>query len=138
VDRLPQDSDLLAVAAIQAALDAGLPDEAERWAARAVALRVAPPGWYHLPIGYARFLRGDAAGALAALRLGPQGYPGLTAFRAACEHALGNVAAARAGAERLHALVPGFSTRAYLAASAFPEAAAARIREGFDAAGLPA
>jgi DNA-binding winged helix-turn-helix (wHTH) protein len=138
VDRLPQDSDLLAIAALYAALDADLPDEAERWSARAISLRATPCAWYHLPAGYARFLRGDAAGALKALRLGPQGYPELTAFRAACERELGNAEAARATILRLRRQVPGFSTRAYLAASTFSEAKATRIRATFDAAGVTA
>lgn len=134
----PNDADLLCAAACYAALNTELYDEAEAWGTQALALNVRAPDWYHFPIGYARFFRGDPAGALASLRRGPQTYAELLAYRAACEIQLGRGADAAATARQLTALHPGFSTAAYIASEAFlPETKVARIVSAFHAAGLP-
>ena len=137
VSEAPHDADLLGAAAGYAALNTDLYDEAERWGTRALELNPRAPDWYHFPIGYARFLRGDPAGALAALRRGPQTYAELIAFRAASEAELGRTSDAALTVTRMRDLYPHFSTASYVASEAFAPDKAARLAAAFQAAGLP-
>ena len=137
VSLAPHDADLHGAASGYAALVTDLYDEAEEWGARALELNALAPDWYHFPIGYARFFRGNPAGALAALRQGPQTYAELLAFRAACEAELDRPADAASTVRHLTELYPDFSSAAYVASEPFSAAKAKRLLAAFARAGLP-
>jgi len=137
VEQAPWNSDVLAMATGVAALNTDLYDEAVTWGARALRLSAAVPEWYYFPVGYAHFFRSEFARALEALSKGPQTFPELLAYKAACEAATGSRDDAKCTLNALQKLSPGFSVSEYLRSEPWGDARkAALIRDRFLAAGL--
>ena len=137
IEQAPWNSDVLAMATGIAALNTDLYDEAVEWGERALELSATKPSWYYFPIGYSRFFREEFARAHEALSNGPQTFPELLAYKAACEMALGDAREAKATVDSLHRLTPDFSVSEYLRSEPWGDAKKATlIKERFLAAGI--
>ncbi len=131
-------SDILAMAAGIAALNTDLFAEAIAWGAEALELSLTKPNWYHFPIGYAHFFRGEYSEARAALEHGPQTYPELLAFKAASEMAIGLSTSCQGTVGKLMEVSPEFSTEEYLRSEPWGVTEKVpRMLELFEAAGIP-
>jgi TolB-like protein/DNA-binding winged helix-turn-helix (wHTH) protein len=135
VEQAPNDADVLAVAAWSSPGGAGIKDEANAWADRAFALNPAAPGWYLQAKGSAAFAAGDYRAAVVALRAAPPDFAERAFFLAAAEGMLGETAAARAAADELRAMVPGFDLERYVQTWQEP-GLQQRLRDGAVRAGL--
>jgi TolB-like protein len=135
VERAPNDADVLAVAAWSSPAAAGIAEEANAWADRALALNPAVPGWYQIAKGTAAFGARDYAAAVAALQAAPPDYAERTFLLAAAQAMRGETEAARAAADELRALLPGFDLDSYAAFWPEPDFNR-RLRSAASAAGL--
>jgi tetratricopeptide (TPR) repeat protein len=135
VERAPNDADILAVAAWSGPGAAGIYAEADAWADRALALNPAAPGWYLLAKGTAAFAAGDYAAAVAAFQAAPPGFAERPFFLAAAQASLGDAEAARAAADELRAMLPGFDLDTYVRGWPDP-GLQQRLRDGAERAGL--
>jgi TolB-like protein len=114
VELAPNDADVLAVAAWSGPGAAGIFADANAWADRALALNPAAPGWYLLAKGTAAFGAADYAAAVEAFRAAPPGFAERPFFLAAAHAMLGDTEAARAAADELRAMLPGFDLDLYV------------------------
>ena len=114
VERAPNDADILAVAAWMGPGLGGIYADANAWADRALALNPAAPGWYLLAKGTAAFGAGDYEAAVEAFRAAPPGFAERPFFLAAAHAMLGDAEAARAAADELRAMLPGFDLDLYV------------------------
>ena len=135
VERAPNDADVLAVAAWSGPGAGGIYADANAWADRALALNPAAPGWYLLAKGTAAFGAGDYEAAVAAFRAAPPGFAERPFFLAAAHAMLGDVEAARAAADELRAMLPGFDLEPYVQTWQAPDVQQ-RLRDGAVQAGL--
>ncbi len=135
VERAPNDADVLAVAAWSGPGAAGILAEANAWADRALALNPAAPGWHLLAKGAAAFGAGDYEAAVEAFRAAPPGFAERAFFLAAAYAMLGDTEAARAAADELRAMLPGFDLDLYVKTWPHPDLAQ-RLLEGATRAGL--
>jgi TolB-like protein len=115
----------------------GISADANAWADRAFALNPAAPGWYLLAKGTAAFGAGDYGAAVAAFQAAPPGFAERLFFLAAAQAMLGDDEAARAAADELRAMLPGFELDRYLLTWPAP-GLQQRLREGAVRAGLGA
>ena len=110
--------------------------DANAWADRALALNPAAPGWYMMAKGTAAFGAGDYDAAVAALRGAPAGFSERPFFLAAALAMRGDAEAARAAADELRAMVPGFNLDVFMT-DAWPDPAFhQRLRDAAVRAGL--
>jgi TolB-like protein len=135
VERAPNDADVLAVAAWSGPGAGGIYADANAWADRALALNPAAPGWYLLAKGTAAFGAGDYEAAVAAFQAAPPGFAERLFFLAAAHAMLGDVEAARAAADELRAMLPGFDLELYVKTWPAP-GLQQRLRDGAVRAGL--
>jgi TolB-like protein len=137
VERAPNDADVLAVAAWMGPGFGGIHADANAWADRALALNPAAPGWYLMAKGTAAFGAGDYAAAVEAFQAAPPDFAERPFFLAAAHAILGDVDAARAAAEELRAMLPGFDLDLYV--TTWPEPGLRqRLHDGAVGAGLGA
>jgi hypothetical protein len=110
------------------------------WADRALALNPGGPDWYLVAKGVAAFAAGDNAAAADALGRGSAGGADRAIFLAAAEAMLGNAEAARAAADEVRRLMPGFDLASYMDGymGAAPPALRSRLHDGAVRAGLGA
>lgn len=135
VELAPNDADILAVAAWSGPGSGGIFADANAWADRALALNPAAPGWYKLAKGTAAFGAGDDEAAVAAFRAAPPGFAERAFFLAAAQGMLGDAGAARAAADELRAMLPGFDLDRYVQTWQDPDFQQ-RLRDGATRAGL--
>ena len=135
VELAPNDADILAVAAWSGPGAGGIFADADAWADRALALNPAAPGWYLLAKGTAAFGAGDYAAAVEAFRAAPPGFAERPFFLAAAHGMLGEAEAARAAADELRAMLPGFDLDLFVQTWPEPDFQR-RLRDGATRAGL--
>jgi TolB-like protein/DNA-binding winged helix-turn-helix (wHTH) protein len=135
VERAPNDADVLAVAAWSGPGAGGIYADADAWADRALELNPAAPGWYLLAKGTAAFGARDYAAAVEAFRAAPVGFAERPFLLAAAHAMLGDVEAARAAADELRAMLPGFDLDLYVKSWQAPDLQQ-RLRDGAVRAGL--
>lgn len=107
---------------------------------KAIALNPHHPGWYYLPIAFARYRAGDYGGALrAAQDVNMPGYFPSQMVLAAIYGKLGREVEARAAADQLLDLVPGFAEHAHavLATWQHDPTLVSDLLAGLQAAGIP-
>jgi tetratricopeptide (TPR) repeat protein len=135
VERAPNDADVLAVAAWSAPGAGRTYADANAWADRALALNPAAPGWYLMAKGTAAFGAGDYEAAVEAFQAAPPGFAERPFFLAAAHAMLGDTQAARAAADELRAMLPGFDLDRYVQTWPAPDLQQ-RLHDGATRAGL--
>ncbi len=133
----PYDSHILALRSPLATY-LGKPEEGIDWATRALSLNPGHPSWYITNLGLAQYCARRYAEAAATYATVPDPQVGVLAGLAAARAQAGNAAGARAAAQAVRALEPGFSAALFLGMRPFKRAEdRAHLAEGLARAGLP-